>query len=357
MSCCCKMRPESKPPESDCRGGGAEIDWLLWGSLAVVAAGIIGHFVGGGPAAWRVFSHGTWEMFSMAWWGLAMGMVAVGVLSQVPKELVAHLLGRGGTMGGIMRATFAGVLLDLCNHGILMVGMQLYRKGASLGQTIAFLVASPWNSLSLTLILFALIGWKWTLYFIGFSMVVGIVSGRLADFLVVRGYLPANPNTMQDDGTMRLSEAFAEAWNRIRPCGGNVRKMALSSWRESQMILRWIFFGFALAAAIRALVPDDVFAGYFGPTLLGLVLTLVATTVIEVCSEGSSPIAAELLNRAAAPGNAFTFLMAGAATDYTEIMALRETTGSWRATFALPLLATPQVLLISWVINQGPMIS
>jgi len=86
--------------------------------------------------------------------------------------------------------------------------------------------------------------------------------------------------------------------------------------------------------------------------MIGLLLTLLAATVIEVCSEGSSPIAADLLTRAGAPGNAFTFLMAGAATDYTEIMVLRETTKSWKATFALPLLTTPQVLLIAWVLNH-----
>ena len=118
------------------------------------------------------------------------------------------------------------------------------------------------------------------------------------------------------------------------------------------MLLRWIFFGVVLAAAIRAFVPEDMFSQYFGPTLLGLLLTLIATTVIEVCSEGSSPIAADLLTRAAAPGNAFTFLMAGAATDYTEIMVLRETTRSWKATFALPLITVPQVLLVAWLLNR-----
>jgi uncharacterized protein len=46
-----------------------------------------------------------------------------------------------------------------------------------------------------------------------------------------------------------------------------------ASWTESRMILRWIFFGFVLAAAIRAFVPDDVFSNnWFGPTLLGLFL-------------------------------------------------------------------------------------
>jgi uncharacterized membrane protein YraQ (UPF0718 family) len=229
--------------------------------------------------------------------------------------------------------------------------MQLYRKGASLGQVIAFLVSSPWNSLSLTLILIGLIGLKWTLAFIALSMVIGIVSGRLADSLVKRGRLPANPHEVVIEDGYRLRDGLGEVWHNIRPGGGNLRKMARDGLSESRMILRWIFFGFAIAAAVRAFVPTDVFQQFFGPSLLGLLLTLVATTIIEVCSEGSSPIAADLLNRAAAPGNAFTFLMAGAATDYTEILALRETTKSWKATLALPIITTPQVLVISWLLN------
>jgi hypothetical protein len=119
------------------------------------------------------------------------------------------------------------------------------------------------------------------------------------------------------------------------------------------MVLRWILFGFVLTALIRALVPEASFADWFGPTIAGLFLTLLATTLIEVCSEGSSPIAADILNRAQAPGNAFVFLMAGAATDYTELLSLRETTRSWKAALALPLISTPQVLLIGWLLQRA----
>ncbi len=335
-----------------CCGGGGKIDWLLWGSLALVAAGIAGHFIGAGPGWWRTFSHGAWELMSKAWWGILIGIAAVGILGQVPKEVVAKLLGKGGTTGGIVRATLAGTLLDLCNHGILMVGMQLYRKGASLGQTIAFLVSSPWNSLSLTLILIGLIGLKWTLAFVGLSMVIGIVAGVIADLLVKRGTLPKNTNQVEIGNGYRLRDGLKEAWSGIRPGDGNLKRIVSDGLSESKMILRWIFFGIAMAGAIRAFVPDAIFSEYFGPSLVGLLLTLVATTIIEVCSEGSSPIAADLLNRAGAPGNAFTFLMAGAATDYTEILALPETPQSWMASLALPLITTPQVLLISWLLNH-----
>jgi uncharacterized membrane protein YraQ (UPF0718 family) len=92
---------------------------------------------------------------------------------------------------------------------------------------------------------------------------------------------------------------------------------------------------------------------YLAPGLAGLFLTLVAATFIEVCSEGSVLLAADLMTRAAAPGNAFTFLIAGAATDYTEILVLREVTGRLKAALLLPLLTVPQVLVIGWALNAG----
>jgi uncharacterized membrane protein YraQ (UPF0718 family) len=117
-------------------------------------------------------------------------------------------------------------------------------------------------------------------------------------------------------------------------------------------VIRWTFFGLLLAALIRATVPEDAFATWFGATFIGLWLTLLAATVIEVCSEGATPIAADLMTRAAAPGNSFTFLMAGVATDYTEIMSLRDTTKSWKIALYLPLIAVPQVMLLGYILNH-----
>jgi hypothetical protein len=106
---------------------------------------------------------------------------------------------------------------------------------------------------------------------------------------------------------------------------------------------------------IRTFVPIEVFSTWFGPTLVGLLLTLLATTLIEVCSEGSAPIGADLVIRANAPGNGFTFLMAGVSTDYTEIMVLKDLTKSWKIALFLPLLTVPQVVLLGWIMNQFSM--
>jgi uncharacterized membrane protein YraQ (UPF0718 family) len=73
--------------------------------------------------------------------------------------------------------------------------------------------------------------------------------------------------------------------------------------------------------------------------------------VLEVCSEGTSPIAFEIFNQTGALGNAFIFLMAGVATDYTEIGLLWSNIGK-RTAIWLPIITVPQILLLGFVLTS-----
>jgi uncharacterized membrane protein YraQ (UPF0718 family) len=57
--------------------------------------------------------------------------------------------------------------------------------------------------------------------------------------------------------------------------------------------------------------------------------------------------------RTHAAGNTFAFLNAGVSTDYTELMILREATGSWKTAFMLPLLTLPQIIVMSIIMNYA----
>ncbi len=120
---------------------------------------------------------------------------------------------------------------------------------------------------------------------------------------------------------------------------------------KERVLVKWLLFGALLSSLIKVFVSQGIFQEYFEPSLLGLATTLVATTFLEVCSEGSTPIAADLLYRATAPGNSFTFLMAGVSTDYTEILSIRETTKSWKISLLLPLVTVPQVLILGFILT------
>lgn len=298
-----------------------------------------------------ILSQTVFELLNIMWWGVAIGIIMVAILSKIPKEFVVSILGDGKGLMGKVRATMAGVLLDLCSHGILMVGSQLYRRGASTGQVMAFLIASPWNSFSLTLILISLIGISWTLLFILFSMVIAIISGVIFDKLVERRILPDNPNKIdlpQNFNFWKESKLGLKANNYSMKF---FLDLCINGIKESKMVIKWILFGTILAGLIRAFIDTGSFQSFFGPTIAGLGLTIVVATILEVCSEGSTPIAADILTKAKAPGNSFAFLMTGVSTDYTEIMILKDTTKSWKIALFLPLITVPQVMFIAWIMN------
>lgn len=368
--CCSSASSGSSPSPSStatsaCCDDSSKPDWFLRTCFILVlffyslnfngwieTIGVDVGFVWQLSPALTVITETVYELVNTMWFSVIIAALFVGFLAKIPQQFVVSILGQGGSFRGLCRATMAGVLMDLCSHGILMVGMQLYRKGASLGQVIAFLVASPWNSLSLTLILFALIGWQWTLAFIGLSMLLALTTGYMFDRLTERGVLPGNPMAADVDEDFQFWPEAKRRWQATEVNKQWLQEVFDEAVSGSKMVVRWLLFGVLLAAAIRGFVALEDFQNYFGPSMIGLGATLLAATIIEVCSEGSTPIAADLMTRANAPGNSFAFLMTGVATDYTEVMVIKDTMKSWKVALFLPLLCVPQVIAVAVVLNQ-----
>lgn len=351
-----RHRQGTTSSDAPCHAGAGKPDYLLRFSLGTVVLLYVAWllWLGDSEPQWWLAppAHSVYELVNTMWWGVALGVVMIGLLSKIPRTFVIAALGSSRGFGGILRATCAGVLLDLCSHGILMVGAKLYERGASTGQVMAFLVASPWNSFSFTLVLIALIGLPWTLTFIALSAVIALITGLVFNLLESRGSIPPNPNRLDLPTDFHFWSEAAAGIKRTRFDRAWLGDAVRSAVTESKMVLRWILFGIVLASVLRSLMSAEQMQMFFGPTLAGLGLTLLGATVLEICSEGSSPIAADLLTKAGAPGNSFTFLMAGVATDYTELMVMRETTRSWRIALLLPLITVPQIVVIAWVMNM-----
>lgn len=364
MTSCCDEKKQAPKPAGCCGGDGpheghdhgkGKIDWLIALSapiilLAYLAAMLdlpIVHDYG-----WlQTFVHSVHEFVNMTWWGVLLGIFFLTLMSGIPREFVMSVLGNNKGANGIARAMAAGVLLDLCNHGILMVSTKLYQRGASVGQVMAFLIASPWNSISLTFILIAMIGIWYTLIFLVLSCVVAFVSGLVFEALVKRGTLPANPNAFDMPENFHFMPEARRQLKAVQWTPALLKNMVMEGVRDSRIVVRWLLVGIVIASVLRMFFTPESFAEYFGPTLLGMTATLIFATILEVCSEGSSPIAADLVTRAGAPGNAFAFLMAGASTDYTEVMVLKDATKSWKVALFLPLVTLPQIVILGLLLN------
>jgi uncharacterized membrane protein YraQ (UPF0718 family) len=291
------------------------------------------------------FNEALASYFGMIWWAVLLGLLVGGMIDYfVPDTFIRSLLG-GNSVGAVFRAVLAGFLMSACSHGILAISIQLYKKGAGVPSVIAFLLASPWANFPVTLLLFSFFGWHAALI-VGAAILVALTTGFVFMALDRRGWIePARAS----------AEEEVVSWSRVT--NFRWREAARGTWRGglslANMVLWWIIVGFLLAALIQAYVPSDLFTTYMGPTLVGLLVTLAVATVIEICSEGSAPLAFELYRQIGVLGNPFVFLMAGVVTDYTEIGLLWTNIGK-RTALWLPVVAVPQVLLIAWVFNQLP---
>ena len=259
----------------------------------------------------------------------------------VPQGFIYRYLGRTGKPS-LFYALAGGFLMSSCSHGILAIAIQIYRKGASIPAVITFLLASPWANFPVTILLISFFGWKGILFIVTAGF-IAILTGFIFEILERGGYIEKN-NVVDAEETYE--------WEKIKNFSlrGSVPGVLRGSLNLSNMVLWWLIVGLIMAVLIDVYVPGEFFMQYLGPDAGGLLLTLVAATVIEVCSEGSSLVAFELYDKVGSFGNPFVFLMAGVVTDYTEIGLLWTNIGR-KTALLLPVVAVPQVLFFGFLYN------
>lgn len=301
----------------------------------------------------QAFRRELFDYFRMIWWAILLGLVLGGVIDYfIPREYVSHVLARPSKRT-IVYSVFVGFLMSACSHGILALSIQLYKKGASVPAVVAFLLASPWANMTLTIMLIGLFGLK-ALFIIFSAIVVAIITGLIFQVLEKKKRVETNPHTIPYYQTFSIVQDIKKRVKQTKLTGSNIGKAIKGIFQGmislSNMVLWWIFIGMGLASLAGAYVPSSFFMNYMGPTIVGLLVTLAFATIIEICSEGSAPMAFEIFKQTAAFGNSFVFLMAGVVTDYTEIGLLWNNVGK-KTAIMLPVITVPQVILLGMLAN------
>lgn len=282
------------------------------------------------------------EYLQLIWWAVLLGLLVGGAIDYfVPEQFIFKYLGQKKS-SSLFYAVISGFLLSACSHGILAIAIQLYKKGAGIPAVITFLMASPWANLPMSFLMFGIFGWKAAVIIVS-AMVIALTTGFI--YLVFDKL-----NWIEKPLDVQNNTSYS--WDKLKNFElKQASKGVLSgSISLANMVLWWIILGFLIAALLRAYVPSHYFMTYMGPNFSGLLVTLFFATIIEVCSEGSSPLAFEIYSKVGALGNPFVFLMAGVATDYTEIGLIWSNIGK-RSAILLPCVTVPQILLLGYLFN------
>lgn len=310
---------------------------------------LFSYFLGSLEAFRKVLFH----YLGSIWWAVLLGLFLGGIIEHyVPKEYISKILARKSPLT-IFNAVILGFLMSACSHGILALSIQLHKKGASNPAVVSFLLASPWANFAVTMMLLSLFGIKGLLIIVA-AVIIAINTGLIFMFLDKKGWIEQNKNIVSvalgysilHDFRQRLSDYKFTSATFIT----DLRGIFAGMLALAEMVLGWIILGVLLASLAGAFIPVHFFHNYMGPTLLGLMVTLIVATLIEVCSEGSSPLAFEIYRQTGALGNSFVFLMAGVVTDYTEIGLLWSNLGR-RVAFWMVLVSVPQVIVLGYLFN------
>jgi len=300
------------------------------------------------------FRESLFMYFSKIWWAVILGFFIGGIIDHyVPREYISYLLARKDKKA-IFYSVILGFFMSACSHGILALSIELHKKGADNPAVVAFLLASPWANMTITIMLIGFFGLK-ALFIIFGAILIAVITGLIYQLLQDRGLIEENPNVVKiekdfsvvGDIKKRLREyrfSFKALRSDLKGIYGGMVKLG-------NMVLWWILIGMGLASIAGAYIPTDIFRDYMGPTVLGLFVTLAVATIIEVCSEGSAPMAFEIFRQTRAFGNSFVFLMAGVVTDYTEIGLLWHNVGK-KVAIWLPIITVPQVIILGLLANM-----
>jgi len=297
------------------------------------------------------------DYLALIWWAILIGFLIGGLIDYfIPRPYIEKYLSRHRKRT-ILYSIILGFFMSACSHGILAISMELYKKGANTSSVISFLLASPWANLPITILLFGFFGIHATFIVIS-AIIIALITGLVYLHLETHGWIECRQCKKGSDihklDDFSILTDLKSRWHGFKFTPHNLRRalkgIAEGSWALSKMVLWWLLIGMVMAAFARGFIPQHLFMDYLGPTIFGLMITLLFATIIEVCSEGSSPLAFEIFNQTGAFGNSFTFLMAGVATDYTEIGLIWHNIGK-KAALMLPIITVPQILILGFLFN------
>jgi uncharacterized membrane protein YraQ (UPF0718 family)/YHS domain-containing protein len=249
--------------------------------------------------------HGIENAARMAyevWWALVFGFaVSAVVQAWVPRERIERALSGSG-FAPVARATALGAASSSCSYAAVAIAKSLFQKGASAASALAFQFASTNLVWELGLVLWILLGWRFTLAeFLGGGVLIVFMTVLLRLFVSRKLEEEARDHALAADtghvhptaaSTLPLRRRLvsAEAWSDV---AHNFR----GDW---EMLWKEIGIGFVLAG-FAGLIPNRVFEAAFlhnAPAPLRLLENVVLGPLIAVvsfvCSVGNIPLAAVL---------------------------------------------------------------
>ncbi|SBW07926.1 conserved membrane hypothetical protein [uncultured delta proteobacterium] len=334
--CCSSPSPISPAPDGDAKGwnlryfaviaGLAALWWLAYSYILPASNWLVFGLFGIAPESHlglslEFFIYDTVKILLLLV-ALIYGIAWVRASLNV-ERVRDYLAGKRRGLGYFLGATF-GAVTPFCSCSSIPLFLGFTTARIPIGITMSFLITSPLINEIAVVLLWGLLGWKFTVIYVLVGMAAGVIGGFVMDGLKAERWLQP---------FIREAMENAPAHQYVNEAGEiqklTVRQRHTFAYGEMLSIFKrvwkWVIIGVGIGAALHGFVPDNWFAENLGA---GEWWTVPASVFVAIPLysnvTGIVPIMESLLVKGLPIGTTMAFCMSAVAASIPEVMMLRQ---------------------------------
>lgn len=236
------------------------------------------------------------------------------ILMYIPQHRIRQWLSGRGLLGNVIAAGF-GALTPFCACSTIPMTVGFLNAGVPFGSTMSFLIASPLLNPIIIGMLGVMVGIKAMAAYFVIAFLASVLFGWTLEKLGMQQYVkrvrlrndPGDAETDKRSWPVRrkLQQAFAAAWNSLRP------------------ILGYLLLGVALGAGIYGYMPQDFLLKAAGPdNPVAIPVAAILGIPLYIRAETAIPIGVALMSKGMSIGAVMALVIGGAGMAIPEITML-----------------------------------
>ena len=246
-----------------------------------------------------------------------LGAIASACLqSNIHIQPITTMIHKG--LGPIVNASLLGALLPGCSCATMPLIEGLKSKLKNIGGVASFMMSSPLCSPQTIILTFGLLGFKFAIWRIIFTLIGSVIFGYLCQAL-------------QNKNILNLDTHFLETTDQKQPCKHTLKKKRSFINHFTQIVKqlgKYMIIGLLLSSLLTTLIPHETIPTTIGSAgLLSFILALLIGIPLYVHEGEEVIITVSLLTLGLSNGAAMTFLLGAVGTCIPTLFMARKVIG------------------------------
>lgn len=231
---------------------------------------------------------------------------------KMTEDRIRRILDRPNKWSGYLYGTGLGALTPFCSCSTIPILAGLLSSKAPFGPSMSYLIASPLLNPIIVILLWTLLGWKLTLYYVIiiaiFSILIGVIWQNMGlERYVKEVKVRRGANNNGEEVMPKWKLAFRDAWEFFYP------------------LLPYLFIGVLIGALIHDFIPQEFIVKYAsGDKLWTIPIASIIGIPMYIRVEAILPIADALVSKGMGMGAVIALMIGGAGASIPEVVLLNK---------------------------------